>query len=232
MVATALGANVTAGPAAAFTGESMTSTIDVAAVPKPIPWPFRLLIIVSSVLLVVALFVPIWSVTLYSNQYPDGLNVNVRAGGFDAGDRGNDLTEINTLNHYIGMKPLNPSDIPELRWIGVVIGAFVVLTIGVGLLGRISGVLGVLVLFAAFGGVSFWRFYARLYEYGHTLDPRAAVKVPPFTPPVFGTAQLANFTVESYPEPGTYAMLAFALILVVAVALAARAAHADASHPA
>ncbi len=210
----------------------MPSTIDGAARRTSMSWPLRLLIIASSVFLVIAPFVPIWSVTLYSNQYPEGLNVNVRAGGFDAGDRGNDLTEINTLNHYIGMRPLDPADIPELKWIATAIGIFVALTIAVGLLGRAPGVVGLLVLFGAFGAASFWLFYSRLYQYGHTLDPHAAVKVPPFTPPVFGTAQLANFTVESYPEPGTYAMLAFAAVLVVALFLAWRGARHPVGRPA
>lgn len=174
----------------------------------------RLAVAGASVLLLVVLMTPIWGITLYSNQYPDGLRVTVHAGGFEAGEGGADLTEINTLNHYIGMRPLNQADIPELKWIGTAVVVFALLGLAAALVGRAGGLAALVVLFGAFGIGSMWLFYSRLYEYGHDLDPRAAVKVPPFTPPVIGTQELANFTVESYPEVGTWLMLTFAAVLV------------------
>ena len=42
------------------------------------------------------------------------------------------------------------------------------------------------VLFVYFGGFAAWSFGYKLYRYGHDLAPTAAVKVPPFTPPMFG----------------------------------------------
>src|SRR5512138_719341 len=143
-------------------------------------WPLRVAVVVASLLLVVALFQPLWDITLYSNQYPDGLDVLVRPGGFEAGRGGTDLTEINTLNHYIGMKALDPADIPELKWIGVALVAFVLLAFRAAVFGRIGNVVDLLVLFGCFGAASFWMFYSRLHQYGHALDSRAAVKVQPF----------------------------------------------------
>ncbi len=186
------------------------------------PWRLRILVVAASALLIVALFQPLWDITLYSNQYPDGLDVLVNAGGFHAGRDGADLVEINTLNHYIGMHALDPADIPELKWIGVALFAFVLLAFRAAVFGRIGNVVDLLVLFTCFGGASMWMFYARLYEYGHNLDPRAAVKVAPFTPPIFGTSQLANFTVESYPAMATYLLGAFAAVLAMAILLAWR----------
>ncbi len=185
-------------------------------------WPVRLGVVVASLLLLAALFQPLWDITLYSNQYPDGLDVLVGAGGFQAGRGGTDLVEINTLNHYIGMKALDPADIPELKWIGVALVAFVLLAFRAAVFGRIGNVADLFVLFMCFGGASFWMFYARLHQYGHNLDPRAAVKVQPFTPPLFGTQQLANFTVESYPAMATYLLAAFGAALVVAILLSLR----------
>src|SRR5512142_2189850 len=101
------------------------------------PWRVRGLILVSALLLVGVLFVPLWDVTLYSNQYPDGLDVLVNAHGFEAGRNGTDLVEINTLNHYIGMRALDPADIPELKWIGVALLAFVLLAARAAVFGRI-----------------------------------------------------------------------------------------------
>lgn len=185
-------------------------------------WPLRLAVVVASALLVVALFTPLWDITMYSNQYPDGLDVLVNAGGFKAGGNGSDLTEINTLNHYIGMKALDPADIPELKWIGVALAGFILLAARAAVFGRIGNVVDLFVLFTCFGGASFWMFYARLYQYGHALDPRAAVKVPPFTPPLFGTKQLANFTVESYPSTATYMLGLYAAALVAIIFIAWR----------
>ena len=185
-------------------------------------WRLRLFVVGASVLLIVVMFLPIWGITLYSNQYPDGLFVAVHAGGFEAGEGGTDLTEINTLNHYIGMRPLRQGDIPELKWIGAALVVFAGLAVAFGVIGRTGLVATLVVLFGVFGVASVWRFYSRLYEYGHDLDPRAAVRIPPFTPPLIGTEQLANFTVESYPEIGTWLMLGFAAVLLGVLAAAWR----------
>jgi hypothetical protein len=46
--------------------------------------------------------------------------------------------------------------------------------------------------------------------------------VAPFTPPLFGHKQLANFEVYSYPAIGSYALAGVALCLVLAFVLAWR----------
>jgi hypothetical protein len=61
-----------------------------------------------------------------------------------------------------------------------------------------------------------------MYQYGHTLDPKAAVRVDPFMPPMFGYKKLANFEVYSYPQLGSYALGLAALVLLSALVLAWR----------
>jgi hypothetical protein len=56
-----------------------------------------------------------------------------------------------------------------------------------------------------------------LSNYGHNLDPKAAVKVEPFTPPMFGEKMVGQFTVESYPSIGTYFFILFAVLIIVAI---------------
>jgi len=80
-----------------------------------------------------------------------------------------------------------------------------------------ANLVDVVVLFAYFSLFSLWSFYHRLYTYGHNLDPTAAIKVQPFTPPVFGQEVIANFTVESYPDIAAYALAGFAVLLTLAV---------------
>lgn len=185
----------------------------------PLTVPSRFLILVAALLLIPTFLLPLWRMTLYSNQFPDGLNLSIYAseleGGHPAGR--DDLREINTLNHYIGMRPLLESDFSEFKWIPLLVGVFLILSLRALVLGKMSNVVDVAVLFAYFGLFSFWSFYSRLYQYGHNLDSSAPVKVPPFTPPLIGGKQLANFTVYSYPGGASYLLMAFVLVLCVAM---------------
>jgi hypothetical protein len=62
------------------------------------------------------------------------------------------------------------------------------------------------------------RFIYRMYVLGHYLNPEAPMKVEPFTPAIFGTKQIANFTVSSYPRGATVMIGAFVTgVCVVAV---------------
>jgi len=78
------------------------------------------------------------------------------------------------------------------------------------------------VIFLYFGGFSIWSFGYKLYRYGHDLSPTAAVKVPGFTPPMFGHKTIANFEVYSYPQAGTYLMAGAGVLVLVALVLAWR----------
>lgn len=172
-------------------------------------------------LLIPALLFPLWSMTLYSNQFPDGLNLYIYANSLQGGhpqDR-DDLKEINTLNHYIGMHSLAESDFTEFKWIPLMLGIFFIVGLRAIVLGKMSNLVDTGVLFGWFGIFSLWSFYSKLYLYGHNLDPTAAVKVPPFMPPLFGMRQLANFTVYSYPGAGSYFLFGFLVLLGVAVLL-------------
>jgi hypothetical protein len=69
-----------------------------------------------------------------------------------------------------------------------------------------------------------WSFAYKMYWYGHHLDPKAAVRIDPFTPPLFGYKKLANFEVYSYPGVGSYALGAVGFCLLLAFFLAWREA--------
>ena len=190
----------------------------------------RVLILIGVVLLIPVYLVPMYQMTLISNQFPDGLELHIYASKLEGGSTANrdDLREINTLNHYIGMRPLLESDFSEFKWLPLAVGAFALLALRAMVIGKMSKLVDVVTLFVYFGLFSFWSFYQRLYDYGHNLDPTAAVKVKPFTPPLIGTHQIANFTVSNLPELGSYLMVAFALLLIVAVWHSARHTPAEA----
>lgn len=141
------------------------------------------------------------------------------------GARPNDLTNINELNHYIGMKIIDPAAIPELRFMPWIVGALVVLGLLAAAVGRrgltwawLSGI----ALFAIAGLADFWRW---TYDFGHNLDTEhAIIKVPGmvYQPPIIGSKQILNFTATSWPASGTW-LAALAVVLgLVAVFLGGR----------
>src|SRR5579864_252036 len=191
---------------------------------RPLGLGSRIAVLIAAVLLLPAFFFPLYTMTLYSNQFPDGLNLYIYAGTLRGGQSAarDDLREINSLNHYIGMHPLQETDFTEFQWIPLMLGFFVILSLRSVVIGKMAALVDTLVLFGWFGLFSLWHFYNRLYTYGHNLDPTAAVKVKQFTPPMFGSQQMANFTVFNYPAAGTYVMAGFVVLLAVAIWLSAR----------
>jgi hypothetical protein len=192
----------------------------------PVSLRSRLIVVLAALLLIPSFLFPLYSMTLYSNQFPDGLNLYIYSYSLEGGHpRGrDDLREINTLNHYIGMRPLLESEFSEFKWIPLLVGLFFILALRAAVVGKMSNLVDVSVMFLYFGLFSLWSFYHRLSQYGHNLDPTAAVKVPPFTPPIFGEKQLANFTVFSYPGAASFLLVAFFLLLALAVWLSRKPA--------
>ena len=186
----------------------------------------RLLILAAAVAMIPAFIFPLWNMVFTSNQYTDGLVLHVYAQELQGGKTPNrdDLREINSLNHYIGMRPLLESDFSEFSWLPLAFGMLILLALRAMVIGKMASLVDVFVLFAYLGLFSLWSFYHRLYTYGHNLDPTASIKVEPFTPPVFGTKQIANFSVQSYPDLGSFALLAFGALMLLAILLSRRPA--------
>lgn len=184
----------------------------------------RGLVFLAALLLIPALLLPLWKMSLYSNQFPDGLFMQIFAYKLEGGqsELRDDLKEINSLNHYIGMAPLREEDFTEFKWIPFVLGAIVLLCLRALVMGKMAKLVDVFVLMTYFGLFSIWSFYRKLYLYGHNLDPTAAVTVEPFTPPLFGHQKTANFDIYNYPDIGTYFLAAVPLILLLAMYFSAR----------
>ena len=183
----------------------------------------RLLLLAAAVLIGITLTLPLWNLTMFAPQYPDGLRMDIYTYQLVGGRAGQDVKEINVLNHYIGMRDLSNEDFTEFKWMPFALGVLALLMLRSAVIGSMGSLVDSVVLFVYFGAFSLWSFAYKMYMYGHNLGPGAPVKVPPFTPPVFGYQQIANFEVYSYPRAGTYVMLAGAVSLLVALGLAWRA---------
>ncbi|OGU74297.1 MAG: hypothetical protein A3H45_07575 [Ignavibacteria bacterium RIFCSPLOWO2_02_FULL_55_14] len=185
----------------------------------------RVLIIVAALSLIPTYVAPLWNMTLYSNQFPDGLRLDIYSHKLEGtkSPLQDDLREINSLNHYIGMRPLIDEDFTEFKWIPFVIGGIILLALRAIVLGKMSKLVDLFMLFTYFSGFSLWSFYDKMYAYGHNLEPTAAIKVDPFTPPLFGHQTMANFEVYSYPGIASYFMVAVPLLMLAAMWFSRRA---------
>jgi copper chaperone NosL len=180
----------------------------------------RALVIVAAVMLVAVYLFPLWNLTMFAPQYPDGLRMDIYSYKLEGGNHGQDVKEINLLNHYIGMKDLVAEDFTEFKWMPFVVGAIGLMFLRTAVHGRMAALLDVIVLYGYFAAFSLWSFGYKLYSYGHNLAPTAAVKVGAFMPPMFGYKKLANFEVYSYPALGSYALGLSVVLLAVAFWLA------------
>jgi len=180
----------------------------------------RILVAISSLMLIGMFVFPLWHVRLTAPQYPEGLGMNIRINTVE-GATETDLKNINGLNHYIGMRAIDPDTIPELRFMPWIVGVLVVSGLAAAAVGRRKIVYVWLASFLTLGIVGLIDFWRWEYDYGHNLDPATAIiKIPDmsYQPPLIGTKQLLNFQAVSLPGTGAIlAGVAFALGLVAVV---------------
>ena len=179
-------------------------------------WHRVLLVALAGVMLALYLL-PLWNLTMFAPQYPHGLTLDIFNHGFQGGNGGQDVKEINLLNHYIGMRPLETDAFTEFAWMPFALGGVGLLLLRAATFATLKEVVDAFAVFVYVGAFSLWSFAQRLYSYGHELSSDAPVKVAPFMPPLFGHQRIANFDVYSYPRPGGYVMAAVALALLVIV---------------
>jgi len=184
---------------------------------RPLSIGARVLVLLAVVSLILALILPLWRIHLVAPQYQEGLELNIYTYQLVAGNDGQDLHEINSLNHYIGMKPIEEADFIEMRWVPFAIGIFILLALRACLIGSIGSLVDLLALFLYFTAFSLGSFYYRLYSYGHQLDPKAPVRIEPFTPVMIGKQKIANFVQSSWPDIGTLPLALFPLLLIAAM---------------
>ena len=168
-------------------------------------------------LVVLAYFTPLWRLTMFAPQYEHGLQLDIHSYTLEGGHGGQDIKEINLLNHYIGMHDLVAEDFTEFKWMPFAIGGLILIFLRAIFFGKLASLVDVTAIFGYFGLFALWSFVYKLYRYGHDLAHDAAVKVPAFTPPIFGHTKMANFDVYSYPALATYAMTVAGAALAAAL---------------
>ncbi|WP_442795063.1 hypothetical protein [Pelobium manganitolerans] len=159
----------------------------------------KILICISALLMLSIYVLPLWRIVLEAPQYPEGLEMQIWLTGITG-----NVDQINGLNHYIGMKHIVVENFWEFKVLPYLYGAIVLIGFLVAWKGSVKLLwvwLGILLAFTVFGLVD---FYLWEYDYGHNLDPTAAIKVEGMTyqPPLIGYKQLLNFLAGSFPDIG------------------------------
>ncbi len=174
---------------------------------------------IARLCLLVSIFLPYWMMELQAPQYPDGLHVEAYVNRLVG-----DVAEIDGLNHYIGMRPLE--DAAQLERT-LSIAMLIVLVIA------IEGALYIhtkwaalivlpVIVFPAFFLIDlhFW-----MHTFGQNLDPAAPLSssIKPFTPPVLGVGVIGQFKTIASMGPGLLLAWCASLLTIVGLVLHRRA---------
>lgn len=179
----------------------------------------RVLVAAAALLMSLGYVLPLWRIDLVAPQYPEGLGMLIKVNTV-VGVKEQDLNSINNLNHYIGMKHIEPDAIPELRFMPAILGALIATALLVAAIGNrkvLYGWTAALLGVCLAGLYDYWRWG---YDYGHNLNMDVAIiKIPGMTyqPPLIGSKQLLNFTATSWPAPGGWALVAATILVGVAI---------------
>jgi len=163
----------------------------------------RLVLLAMVLPLVLSFTQPLWRISMTAPQYPDGLYMEIYTHKIDGGNNGQHIKEINTLNHYIGMHKIDRAELADLDWIPFGLGLLIILTLRCAAIGNVRSLVDLAVLAGYIGMFAMGRFVYKMYVFGHNLDPDAPIKLEPFTPAIFGTKKIANFSTQSYPQLGS-----------------------------
>ncbi|HOI28943.1 MAG TPA: hypothetical protein PLZ15_04215 [Melioribacteraceae bacterium] len=164
----------------------------------------KYLMIASALILLGAFLFPIWNINLEAPQYPEGIGLRIWVNQV-TGEKEFDLKNINGLNHYIGMKPIVPDAIPELKYMPYILIFLSLTGILIAFLKKRKMLLVWIVFVLVVMSIGLYDFYMWGYDYGHNLDSTAPIKVPgmSYQPPVIGTKKLLNITATSLPGLGS-----------------------------
>ncbi len=174
----------------------------------------RVFLVISAILLVISIFVPIWRIELDAPQYPEGLMMQIYSNKL-----GGQVDIINGLNHYIGMQTLHAENFIEFTVLPYIIGFYALLALAAAAMGKKKFLYITFWAFVFFGIVAMVDFWRWEYNYGHNLDPTAAIVVPgmSYQPPLIGFKQLLNFGAFSVPDIGGWLFIGAGLTMLLSV---------------
>ena len=175
----------------------------------------------AAALVALSAALPLWQMTMEAPQYPRGLHLYAYGTEMTG-----DLHELNILNHYIGMPPIAAPEL-ETAMFPIAIGVLIALC----LLSPLHTWLRRIALTAAIGAplAILIDLQWQLYVFGHSLNPKAPIRLKPFTPLVIGEAEMGNFESSAMVSWGFLCLVLAAVLLMVPGVLSRRAARRQAA---
>jgi copper chaperone NosL len=103
---------------------------------------------------------------MWAPQYPEGLEMKIWINTLSG-----DVKIISALNHYIGMRIIEPSMFPEFNYMIYIVGAIMGIGLLAALWNRLAGLIIFFVTIVAAGIGALVDFWLWGYDYGHNLNP-------------------------------------------------------------
>lgn len=180
------------------------------------------------VLVLLATTLPVWEARLDVLQYPGQQLILIAYPDELVGD----VEEITILNHYVGLRLFDMGELWEtvLWWPGIVVallGVVLAALIPRGATGRWRWI-------GTIARLGLWLFpvgilldiQVRLYQLGHSMNPGAAFRQEPFTPPVIGAAQVSsNVHTSAWPGGAVVCLVGAATLMTFGMSLYVFARH-------
>ena len=154
---------------------------------------------------------PVWYVALEAPNYPkaafpEGIPVWFHVDGFSG-----DIHEMNTINHYVGMYPLEDGAKIE-RALGpfLMLGISLLMILFICIRKKWSWIF---MLPSALFPLGFFAFYSGwMYWFGHNMQEWGAFKIK-----ALGVGHVAHFTTKSFPSIGFWILVIIAVLSVLAL---------------
>lgn len=174
-----------------------------------------LLFVAAAILLIASIFLPYWRLTLHAPQYPKGLTVHAYLNRLEG-----DVQEIDGLNHYIGMRPLNEAAQFE-RSVSIIGVAALALLILAAIFVHSKWALLLALPALLFPAIFLVDLQYWMANFGQNLEPSAPLSssIKPFVPPVLFEGRIAQFRTWAMPEAGLWLALAASVLILIGLYL-------------
>ena len=173
----------------------------------------------GAVLILVSIFLPYWSLVLHAPQYPQGLIVHAYLSHLEG-----DVTEIDGLNHYIGMRPLGEAAQLEKSISIFAVGALILLILAAIFIhspwSALLALPAILLPAVFLADLYYW-----LNNFGQNLDPNAALSsaIKPFTPTILGEGVIGQFKTVAFADFGLLVASAASVLILIGLFFQRRA---------
>jgi len=181
----------------------------------------KVLMFIGVILLGGLFLFPMWNITLEAPQYPEPIGMDIWINKI-TDHNPNDLKNINLMNHYVGMKEI-PEHLKEFELFPWVVGGMILLGLIFAFVGNHKLYLVWFIMMVIFGIAAMYDFYLWEYDYGHNLNPKAAIKFTnkdgtpmAYQPPLIGAKVILNFRAISLPLTGAYLLFTGMILSLVA----------------